>query len=98
MDYHVQVRNETSGAVRAVVVRDSQDRILPVIESLIYPRDRAELSLPLRPANEGLILQVDAPNNPGSPAKIPLAPGQSVISVMRQGDDGPISLELLRGK
>jgi hypothetical protein len=98
LDYHVQVRNETSGIVRAVVVRDVPDRILPVIESQIYPRDRAELSLPMRARQERLILQVDAPNNPGSPAKMPLAPGQSIITVMRQGDEGPINLELLQGK
>ena len=98
IDYHVQVRNQTSGVARLVVVRDDTDRIVNVYDTQVYPRDRAELSLPLRPAGEVLVLQVDAPNNPGKPAKMTLAPGQSIILVNREGDDGPFSLELLQGR
>jgi hypothetical protein len=98
VDYHVQLRNETSGALRALVIRETEGRIFPVIDKTVYPKDRAELSIPMRPAREELVLQVDAPNNPAAPAKMQLAPGQTIIMVTRQGDDGPFSLELLKGR
>ena len=98
IDYHVQVRNETSGVARLVVVRGDTDRIIHVYDTQVYPRDRAEVSLPLRPAGEVLELQVDSPNNPGTPAKMTLAPGQSIIVVRREGDEGTFNLELLQGR
>lgn len=98
VDYHVQVRNDTSGVVRALVLRDSEDRIIPVHETTVFPQARGEVSLQRRPSRERLTLQVDSPNNPAAPAQMPLSPGQSIISVTRQGEEGPVKLELLKGR
>ena len=95
-DYHVQVRNETSATIRAMVMHDSDTNLGLVTDAQVGPHDRRDLSMPLRKAKERLVLLVDAPNNPAAPARMPLSPGMTFVKVTRRGDVGAIDLELVR--
>ncbi|MBX3377980.1 MAG: hypothetical protein KF678_13370 [Phycisphaeraceae bacterium] len=96
VDYVVEVRNMTGGTVQASVVHDHSERVVVAAGTNVFPNDRKQLSLPRRGRFERLELSVTAPNNPGVPARMPLSPGMTYVNVTRQGDEGPIRLELVR--
>lgn len=96
VDYSVEVRNNTGGAISAQVMHDFDDRVVQVYSMRVNPQSRGQISLPRRGKEERLLLQVSAPNNPSTPAKMPLAPGMAYVNVSREGEDGPVRLEQVR--
>lgn len=94
--YSVDLRNQTDQPITAELIWPQNQRVHPSLRTVrIGPGDRDSLGTVWAPRKKTVTLDVDFEGNIGHPAELPLAPGRTVVNVVRvdEGAKGRIRLE-----